>query len=179
MASSSLDWYYHLPVKRSDKPVDVPPASQIPGLSDLREPPNRHMPGARRYWVKETDSEYVKLAKQGGRPGKLPMHTPGSPRRGPGGWVVLSSCSHVKMPVTSMSSAQGQWTSRVTTQPGVCVACRMSTFYGKDRKDRNRTPWQGPPPPSPCSRRRGLRKPSTSPESPCLPFRGLAGATSS
>lgn len=75
----------------------------------------------------------------------------------------MSSCLHVKMPVASMSSAQGPWTSRVTTQPGVCVARRMSTFYGKDRKDRNRTPWQGPLPPSPCSRRRG------SPEAVHLP----------
>lgn len=82
-ATSFLDWYYHLPVKRSDKPVDVPPASQIPGLSDLKEPPNGHLPGPRRYWVKETDSEYVKLAKQGGRPGKQPTRAPGSPLRGP------------------------------------------------------------------------------------------------
>lgn len=66
-----LDWYYHLPVKRSEKPVGAPPASQIPGLSDLRDSPNVNLPRARRYWIKETDSEYVKLAKQGGRPGKL------------------------------------------------------------------------------------------------------------
>lgn len=50
--------------------MDVPPASQIPGLSELRDPPNGHVLGTRRYWIKETDSEYVKLAKQGGRPGK-------------------------------------------------------------------------------------------------------------
>lgn len=66
----SLDWYYHLPAKRSEKAVDVPPASQIPGLSELRDPPNGHVLGTRRYWVRETDSEYVKLAKQGGRPGE-------------------------------------------------------------------------------------------------------------
>uniref|UniRef100_A0A667GE84 Chromosome 7 open reading frame 57 n=1 Tax=Lynx canadensis TaxID=61383 RepID=A0A667GE84_LYNCA len=65
------DWYYHLPVKRSEKPMDTPPASQIPGLSDLSEPPNGHLPGPRRYWIKETDSEYVKLAKRGGRPDLL------------------------------------------------------------------------------------------------------------
>ncbi|XP_042769604.1 uncharacterized protein C7orf57 homolog isoform X1 [Panthera leo] len=65
------DWYYHLPVKRSEKPMDAPPASQIPGLSDLSEPPNGHLPGPRRYWIKETDSEYVKLAKRGGRPDLL------------------------------------------------------------------------------------------------------------
>lgn len=65
------DWYYHLPVKRSEKPVNAPPASQIPGLSHLRDTPNGHPFGTRRYWIKETDSEYVKLAKQGGRPDLL------------------------------------------------------------------------------------------------------------
>lgn len=59
-------------MKRSEKPVGAPPVSQIPGLSELRDPPNGHMLGTRRYWIRETDSEYVKLAKQGGRPGKHP-----------------------------------------------------------------------------------------------------------
>lgn len=72
----SLDWYYHLPAKRSEKAVDVPPASQIPGLSELRDPPNGHVLGTRRYWVRETDSEYVKLAKQGGRPDLLVHFVP-------------------------------------------------------------------------------------------------------
>lgn len=57
-------------MKQSEKAVDAPPASQIPGLSDAREAPSGHTLGLRRYWVKETDSEYVKLAKQGGRPGE-------------------------------------------------------------------------------------------------------------
>ncbi|XP_036086423.1 uncharacterized protein C7orf57 homolog [Rousettus aegyptiacus] len=70
------DWYYHLPAKRSEKAVDVPPASQIPGLSELRDPPNGHVLGTRRYWVRETDSEYVKLAKQGGRPDLLVHFVP-------------------------------------------------------------------------------------------------------
>lgn len=50
--------------------MDAPPASQVPGLSELGDSPSGHMQGMRRYWIKETDSEYVKLAKQGGRPGK-------------------------------------------------------------------------------------------------------------
>lgn len=55
------------------------------------------MPGPRRYWVKETDSEYVKLAKQGGRPGKHPTPTPVSPRCGPGGlggFVLMLACEN-------------------------------------------------------------------------------------
>lgn len=73
--------------------MDAPPASQIPGLSDLSEPPNGHLLGPRRYWIKETDSEYVKLAKRGGRPGKNPTHAPGSLLRGQGDWVALVTLS--------------------------------------------------------------------------------------
>lgn len=76
------DWYYHLPVKRSEKAVDVPPASQIPGLSHLRDTPNGHPFVTRRYWVKETDSEYVKLAKQGGRPDLLRHFSASGTRKG-------------------------------------------------------------------------------------------------
>ncbi|XP_066096356.1 uncharacterized protein C7orf57 homolog isoform X2 [Saccopteryx bilineata] len=72
------DWYYHLPAKRPEKAVDAPLVSQIPGLSELRNPPNGHVPGARRYWIKETDSEYVKLAKQGGQPDLLMHLAPGT-----------------------------------------------------------------------------------------------------
>ncbi|KAM5302743.1 uncharacterized protein C7orf57 homolog isoform 2-T3 [Glossophaga mutica] len=72
------DWYYHLPVRRSEKAVDAPPVSQIPGLSAFRDPPSGHTLGTRRYWVKETDSEYVKLAKQGGRPDLLMHLAPGT-----------------------------------------------------------------------------------------------------
>ncbi|XP_045876620.1 uncharacterized protein C7orf57 homolog isoform X2 [Meles meles] len=95
------DWYYHLPVKRSDKPVDVPPASQIPGLSDLREPPNGHLPGPRRYWVKETDSEYVKLAKQGGRPDLLKHFVPGTRKGSPVAYSLPDWYIHHSKPPTA------------------------------------------------------------------------------
>ncbi|XP_053783240.1 uncharacterized protein C7orf57 homolog isoform X2 [Desmodus rotundus] len=72
------DWYYHLPVRRSERAVDAPPVSQIPGLSAFRDPPSGHTLGTRRYWIKETDSEYVKLAKQGGRPDLLMHLAPGT-----------------------------------------------------------------------------------------------------
>ncbi|XP_032730911.1 uncharacterized protein C7orf57 homolog isoform X2 [Lontra canadensis] len=95
------DWYYHLPVKQSDKPVDVPPASQIPGLSDLREPPNGHLPGSRRYWVKETDSEYVKLAKQGGRPDLLKHFVPGTRKGSPVAYSLPDWYVHHSKPPTA------------------------------------------------------------------------------
>ncbi|XP_025708844.1 uncharacterized protein C7orf57 homolog isoform X1 [Callorhinus ursinus] len=95
------DWYYHLPVKQSDKPVDVPPASQIPGLSDLREPPNGHMPGSRRYWIKETDSEYVKLAKQGGQPDLLKHFVPGTRKGSPVAYCLPDWYVHHSKPPTA------------------------------------------------------------------------------
>nr|XP_021559400.1 uncharacterized protein C7orf57 homolog [Neomonachus schauinslandi] len=95
------DWYYDLPMKRSNNPVDVPPASQIPGLSDLREPPNRHMPGLQRYWIKDTDSEYVKLAKQGGQPDLLKHVVPGTRKASPVAYCLPDWYIHHGKPPTA------------------------------------------------------------------------------
>ncbi|XP_021090296.1 uncharacterized protein C7orf57 homolog isoform X2 [Mesocricetus auratus] len=95
------DWYYHLPVKRSEKAVDAPPASQIPGLSDLGDSPNGDMPRARRYWIKETDSEYVKLAKQGGRPDLLKHFTPGTRKGSPVAYSLPDWYIHHSKPPTA------------------------------------------------------------------------------
>lgn len=71
--SNVSDWFYHAPLKQTEKTskTDIPPTSQIPGLSDLAEPHNELQNEGRKKWIKETDSEYVKLAKQGGRPDLL------------------------------------------------------------------------------------------------------------
>ncbi|XP_072268190.1 uncharacterized protein C7orf57 homolog isoform X2 [Pyxicephalus adspersus] len=70
---ATCDWYYHVPLKQNEKKSEVvlPPTSQIPGLSDLAEPHNDVLSGSRKKWIKDTDSDYVKLAKQGGRPDLL------------------------------------------------------------------------------------------------------------
>ncbi|CAM9256774.1 unnamed protein product [Bubo scandiacus] len=44
----------------------VPPTSQIPGLGDLAKDPHEVPSGCCRQWIKETDSAYYRLAKQGG-----------------------------------------------------------------------------------------------------------------
>ncbi|XP_014386008.1 PREDICTED: uncharacterized protein C7orf57 homolog, partial [Myotis brandtii] len=92
------DWYYHLPVKRSEKAVDAPPMSQIPGLSELRDTPGGHLLGTRRYWVKDTDSEYVKLAKQGGRPDLLMHLAPGSRKGSPAAYSLPDWYVHHSQP---------------------------------------------------------------------------------
>ncbi|PNI43793.1 C7orf57 isoform 3 [Pan troglodytes] len=95
------DWYYHVPVKRSEKAVDAPPASQIPGLSNLGDSHSENLPGTRRCWIKETDSEYVKLAKQGGRPDLLKHFAPGTRKGSPVAYSLPDWYIHHSKPPTA------------------------------------------------------------------------------
>jgi len=54
--------------------VIPPPLSQIPGLSNEAYLPPEEQPKGR--WIRETDSRYIQLAKQGGRQDLLCMATP-------------------------------------------------------------------------------------------------------
>ncbi|XP_072416777.1 uncharacterized protein C7orf57-like [Chiloscyllium punctatum] len=76
---SDCDWFYHIPQKASkaDKSqVQLPPTSQIPGLSKLAEPHKEITFDSRKLWIRDTDSDYVKLAKQGGRADLLKHYSP-------------------------------------------------------------------------------------------------------
>ncbi|XP_059964500.1 uncharacterized protein C7orf57 homolog isoform X2 [Mesoplodon densirostris] len=95
------DWYYQLPAKQPEKAVDAPPASQIPGLSDQREAPRGYTPGERRYLVKETDSEYVKLSKQGGQPDLLKHFASGTRKGSPVAYSVPDWYGHHSQPPTA------------------------------------------------------------------------------
>jgi len=67
-------WFYHAPAKAKSKeegPVGAPPISQIAGLCGQDQQESATEPN--RYWIRETDSEYNRLAKQGGRPDLLNM----------------------------------------------------------------------------------------------------------
>ncbi|XP_072139158.1 uncharacterized protein C7orf57 homolog isoform X1 [Mobula birostris] len=82
---SDCDWFYHIPRKpnQTDKSqLQLPPTSQIPGLSDLAEPHKEITFERRRLWIRDTDSDYVKLAKQGGRADLLRHFSP-PPRKSP------------------------------------------------------------------------------------------------
>ncbi|XP_030065321.1 uncharacterized protein C7orf57 homolog [Microcaecilia unicolor] len=71
---STCDWFYHAPPKQPEKPITTDiPLSQIPGLSDFSE--SEQGTEHRKKWIRDTDSEYVKLAKQGGRPDLLKHYT--------------------------------------------------------------------------------------------------------
>ena len=61
-----------------------PPLSQIPGLSNEAHLPPEDQPKG--LWIKETDSRYVQLAKQGGRADLLCTNTPEPPSEEPVGY---------------------------------------------------------------------------------------------
>ena len=61
-----------------------PPPSQIPGLSDVSQLPPETPNG--RIWLRESDSNYIRLAKQGGRPDLLVMRAPEPPSDAPVGY---------------------------------------------------------------------------------------------
>ncbi|XP_001636823.3 uncharacterized protein C7orf57 [Nematostella vectensis] len=79
--TSSQDWYYHAPSKPVQKPaVEAPPASQIPGLSNVENiPEDVDERFFKRKWIRDTDSKYIKLAKGGGRKNLLSFKTPPQP----------------------------------------------------------------------------------------------------
>lgn len=84
-SSFSSGWFYHAPSKPKPRtgPVPLPPISQIPGLSNLSHLPEEP---CKQTWLRSTDSEYVKLAKQGGRPDLLTMMSPKPPSDIPVGY---------------------------------------------------------------------------------------------
>uniref|UniRef100_A0A8D0HA11 Chromosome 7 open reading frame 57 n=1 Tax=Sphenodon punctatus TaxID=8508 RepID=A0A8D0HA11_SPHPU len=102
-------WYYDIPLKQPEKPVNpdslLPPASQIPGLSDLAESHNEITCGGRRKWIKDTDSEYVKLAKQGGQPDLLKYYTPFTRKTSPVAYAAPDWYMHHSKPDESRAHA--------------------------------------------------------------------------
>ncbi|XP_071103873.1 uncharacterized protein C7orf57 homolog [Haliotis cracherodii] len=67
-------WFYHAPERRkvNAEPVEVPLTSQIPGLSDL---PPEFDDKPREMYFKDTDTKYIRLAKQGGRKDLLEINS--------------------------------------------------------------------------------------------------------
>jgi len=75
MAGNGQDWFYHSPAsKGKSERVNVPPASQIPGLSQLIPDDHANDRQQSRSCVRDSDSKYIKLAKQGGRKNLLQFH---------------------------------------------------------------------------------------------------------
>ncbi|XP_010284681.1 PREDICTED: uncharacterized protein C7orf57 homolog, partial [Phaethon lepturus] len=69
-----------MPLKQPERLVILKstllPTSQMLGLSDFAKAPHEMQSGCCRQWIKETDSAYVRLAKQGGGPDLLKHYTP-------------------------------------------------------------------------------------------------------
>ena len=78
-------WFYHAPPKPEKRDrVVAPPPSQIPGLSNVSQLPPEHQ--SAHLVIRESDSKYIRLAKQGGRPDLLVMRTPEPPSCEPVGY---------------------------------------------------------------------------------------------
>ncbi|XP_019396721.1 PREDICTED: uncharacterized protein C7orf57 homolog isoform X2 [Crocodylus porosus] len=99
------EWYCHVPLKPSEKSeIPLPPKSQIPGLGDFMEPSSEITFGGRRKWIKDTDSEYVKLAKQGGQPDLLKYYPPTTRKSSPVAYALPDwYIHHTKTPVIDES----------------------------------------------------------------------------
>jgi len=78
-------WYVHAPLKREvNKPIqNVPPASQIPYLNGVLDTEDDLK--QKDLWFKETDTDFIKLSKLGGRDDLL-IHRHKEPSREPVGY---------------------------------------------------------------------------------------------
>ncbi|KAK2521356.1 hypothetical protein Q9966_013005 [Columba livia] len=86
------------PVKFVTSRSTLPPTSQIPGLGYLAEAPHEVPSGCRRKWIKESDSAYVKLAKQGGQPDLLKHYPPLTRRSSPAEYAAPDWYLHCSSP---------------------------------------------------------------------------------
>ncbi|RLW13396.1 hypothetical protein DV515_00000012, partial [Chloebia gouldiae] len=83
-------------LKKTEK---SPFPSQILGLSDLsRAPHEMPLSGCHRKWMKETDSAYMRLAKQGGQPDLLKHYTPVVMKSPPAAYAAPDWYSHCANP---------------------------------------------------------------------------------
>lgn len=77
---SPSDWFCHPANKKKEtEAVGAPPASQIPGLSNLPDDATIETEDDRtfrRKWIRDTDSKYIRLAKKGGRQDLLAFREP-------------------------------------------------------------------------------------------------------
>ncbi|KAM4908077.1 uncharacterized protein C7orf57 homolog [Sylvia borin] len=81
------------------KPEKSPLPSQIPGLSDLSRAPHEvPQSGYHGKRIKETDSAYLRLAKQGGRPDLLKHYTPVVMTSSPATYAAPDWYSHCASP---------------------------------------------------------------------------------
>ncbi|EDV26340.1 Uncharacterized protein C7orf57-like protein [Trichoplax sp. H2] len=73
------DWFYHAPNKKLDseeKNAQMPVLSQVPGLSDVAGEDSDPFAKSKKGWIRDTDSRYIQMAKQGGRKDLLMFNVP-------------------------------------------------------------------------------------------------------
>ena len=73
MANKHVDevWYVHAPLKKDDRPVvNAPPPSNIPYINGVFDE-DVEVVKPSTVWFKNTDSDFVRLSKIGGRHGNF------------------------------------------------------------------------------------------------------------
>ncbi|KAM3681358.1 LOW QUALITY PROTEIN: uncharacterized protein C7orf57 homolog [Ammospiza maritima maritima] len=99
------------------QPEKSPLPSQILGLSDLpRAPQEVPLPGCHRKRIKETDSAYVRLAKQGGRPDLLRHYTPVVMKSPPAAYAAPDWFTHCARPAG-------------IEKPRICIPCTNKHIF--------------------------------------------------
>nr|CAB3227169.1 uncharacterized protein C7orf57-like [Phallusia mammillata] len=98
------EWYYHAPAsKKKGEKQPAPPASQIPLLSapdelDI-EAMQRETGTNKLNWIRDTDSKYIQLAKQGGRKNLLTFNAQYDKDDGPRPYPRVDWFDHAPMSV--------------------------------------------------------------------------------
>ncbi|KFV95091.1 Uncharacterized protein C7orf57, partial [Eurypyga helias] len=113
-----------------------PPASQIPGLNDLAKASHEMPSGCRRKWIKETDSAYVRLAKQGGQPDLLKHYSPVKMKSSPAAYALPDWYTHSSNP-----PAVSEPRSYVSSLPGYMI---HRGFKAGDHHGNSCEPRRGP-----------------------------------
>ena len=63
-------WFVHAPLKKEQRPIQyAPPPSSIPYLNGVMDS-DEDMAKKQTIWFRESDSDFVKLSKMGGRQGR-------------------------------------------------------------------------------------------------------------
>lgn len=106
------EWYYHAPSKRTNQePKEAPAPSQIPGLSNVPENPRDTLADDRQFrrkWIRDTDSDYIKLAKGGGRKGLLSYKDPAKHGTDPIDYARVDWFDHIHPEEEAMDEGETQ-----------------------------------------------------------------------
>lgn len=123
--SSEANWFYYAAEKANEMKVAPPLKSQIPLLNDL---PAETKLENKKYMITENDSQYVRLAKQRGRPHLLEHQNPHSKSKEP---VPYRQCSWFYLEDNAIRDAQSN-EDKIQSPSSKLEATEMSKLMSMD-----------------------------------------------